>query len=218
MLVQATDRKFYKKPIFMTPTGVVVTDDYGARCAVRAARNSSEVSARSRAQRFLRDVGINAKILEGCRCDEPILFGSNLEYGYDFDIVFRAMIPVPEIFEAKVDEPAKDESCAGFKTDFWVADLCDYMLGNLTLPLLNRALLGEWIDGEVKLVRRRLLKQAPFLRGVKDHVETGNAKWGIIWSQAAVKAPFDIPGVDDEEISLAGLGDDRPEREGLSNP
>jgi hypothetical protein len=193
MLVQATDGFYYKEVVITAPNGLVMLLDEVCAVVVRVHRNTSEVAARSRANKLVRELGMTGKVLEG-HMEAVFLFPDGLDAGYQFDFVPLAPIPVPAQFSCRVSEPCSGEMCCGFWTDFKLCDIIDFLNERCTLPLLERALLGEWITGQRSLVKRRLFKQHPRLRDIRGELWHSDApvRVRVTWDLKAVKAPFDL--------------------------
>lgn len=164
MLVQALNGFFYKNPVAYGKRSIMTCHDYGAHVCV--AGGVSMKSARGRAGQALKEMEIKGKLLEGE--GGKFLFGTDYTEGWKFEFVFRAPIPVPLDYESKTQEPAKGEFCAGFFSRFWDNEIVEHLQGLLVLPLLQRALLGEWIEGQEALLKRRLFRQCPDLRKAKS--------------------------------------------------
>ncbi len=167
MLVQASDGLFYKGLIGSSNLGVISFIDQPS-----ALVPGPMASSRRKANALLRDLGISGRLLEAELAIGVV--NSRLVHGVEYDFKLRAapMLNSSWSWEAYVSSPTRDAECIGFWSDFWKTDLLDVMEGRLRIPLLERALLGEWMI-DTPLLRRRLF------RLVKTSLETIRIPWRI---------------------------------------
>lgn len=168
MLIQATDGWFYKNPSFIGDRVVV----HGLTLSVKGSR-SLGVS-------LLRALEIKGRLTGGEEC--TAIFGSGYGPGTQFQIALTEPIPVPRQYDCKTPEPASGEDCWGFRSLFVEDELVDHLTGRIKLPVLGRALLGDWVANDT-LVKRRLYKQYPHLRELKS----GTGRLAVLWRNNAIQ-------------------------------
>jgi hypothetical protein len=193
MLIQAVDGGYYQDAVlYGKQCFAAFVENLPAVC-VRADHGRTTItSARKRALAAVKELGLHGKLQDGMY-EETLIFPSGLCAGYSFGFLPRAAIPKPETYRSRVIEPRWDDNVFGFWTHFRLEDLATLLLGRCKLPLLNRALLGEWIE-DPPLLKRRLLRQVPQLR-VSDEELTRiwdtNETVCILWENRSAKVPVD---------------------------
>lgn len=110
------------------------------------------------------------------------IFGAGYGLGTRFEILLLESVPVPSQYDYKTHEPASGEDCWGFRTVFEEQEILDHLDNQITLPILKRALLGDWSSND-SLLKRRLYKQHPELRGLKS----GSGRLGVLWRNNAIQ-------------------------------
>ncbi len=178
MLVQALDGYFYKNPILYGSIGMIDFTELIGRVIVPCRPEAAEHTVRRRANALVREIGIKGRLRERSDIGTFVINGSAV-HGMAFHYVLLGPIP-PESLCIRIMEPREHEDCFGFVSEFYVADLVDWLNGGERIPLLERALLGEWGISNPRLVKRRLFQQHSWLRGLLKVADT-ELKTKVTW-------------------------------------